>query len=125
MRSPAALHAYQAEAVEFLYDRPGAAWFADVGMGKTGTALTLIARLKREGLLGRALVSGPLRAVNTGWPDEIAAWSHTRHLTHSTVTGTAAERKAALGRPADIHLVNRENIPWLVEQFVEIGRAHV
>jgi SNF2 family DNA or RNA helicase len=118
MRSPSSLHAYQAEAVEFLYERTGAALFAAMGLGKTGIVLTLLARLKREGLLGRALVIGPLRVVNETWPDEIGAWAHTKGLTFSVVTGAAKDRLRALETPADLHLTNRENVEWLVSQFV-------
>ena len=123
MRSPAALHAYQTSAVGFLYDLLGAALLADLGLGKTAIVLTLLARLKREGSLRRALVIGPLRVVNTTWPDEIGAWGHTRHLTHRVITGSAKERLAALASDADIHLVNRENVVWLVEQFIDFTKA--
>lgn len=121
-RLASALHLYQTQAAGFLYDNPGSALFADLGLGKTAVSLTLLARLKAEGSLGRALVIGPLRVVNETWPDEIAAWRHTAGLTYSVLTGALSSRQTALAQTADVHLVNREQVVWLVEQYVDFSK---
>ena len=64
----------------------------------------------------RILVIAPLRVARDTWSGEIEKWDHLRDLTYSVVVGTEAERKAALLRPADIYLINRENVQWLVEK---------
>ena len=64
----------------------------------------------------RVLVIAPLRVARTTWPEELRKWDHLRDLTCSVVTGTAEERIAALKRKADIFIINRENVQWLVER---------
>jgi SNF2 family DNA or RNA helicase len=120
MRRASDLHGYQATAAGFLYDHPSSALFVDLGLGKTVITLTLLARLKREGWRGRALVIAPLRVANQVWHTEIAAWAHTKHLTYRHLTGPAKERLDALkkGR-VDVSIINVEQVQWLVQQFVE------
>jgi len=50
------------------------------------------------------------------WPAEIAKWDHLSGLTYAVAIGTKAERLAALRTKADIHIINRENVQWLVEE---------
>lgn len=64
----------------------------------------------------KVLVIAPLRVANTVWSDEIEQWSELRHLRYSKIVGTPKQRKEALQKEADIYIVNRENLPWLVEQ---------
>lgn len=63
------------------------------------------------------LVIAPLMPAKHTWPEEVAKWDHTRGLRVSMVMGTAAERERAVCRSADIYVVNRENVAWLVERF--------
>jgi len=111
------LHGYQRSAVNWLLDNPEGGLLADLGLGKTAIMLDLLASLKLVWDLRRALVIGPLRVVNATWPDEIAAWRVP--LSWSIIGGSAAQRQAAMEEPTDLHLVNRENVAWLVGQHVK------
>lgn len=81
------------------------------------TTLTAIHQLMYEEFeVYKVLVIGPLRVARTTWPGEIKKWDHLAGLRYSVVVGTAAKRMAALEEDADIYIINRENIPWLIEQ---------
>ena len=64
----------------------------------------------------RALVVAPIRVASYSWPAEIEKWDHLEGLKYSVAVGTAAERLAALKKPADIYLINRENVQWLITE---------
>ncbi len=89
--------------------------FADMGLGKTVTELTIIAYRLRYLLSRGALVIAPLKVIQETWPDEIKKWDHTRHLRVSIVHGTEAVKLLALHRPADVYLINYENLIWLTD----------
>jgi SNF2 family DNA or RNA helicase len=111
----AKLHGYQDYSAEHIKRHPFCGLFLDMGLGKTLTTLTAIVDMLMLGeISGRILVIAPLEVALKVWPQEICKWDHTRHLTHSLVLGTPQERRAALRREADIHIVNRENVPWLI-----------
>ncbi|SDJ63497.1 SNF2 family N-terminal domain-containing protein [Alkalibacterium thalassium] len=63
----------------------------------------------------KVLVVAPLRVARDTWPQELEKWSHLDHLIWSVAIGTESERKAALMKKADIYIINRENVRWLVE----------
>ena len=63
----------------------------------------------------RVLVIAPLRVARDTWPAEIQKWSHLRSLTYAVAVGTLEERKAALMQRADITIINRENLQWLID----------
>ena len=56
-----------------------------------------------------------MRVARTTWGDEITKWEHLKNLRYSTAVGTETERLAALKKQADIYIINRENVQWLVE----------
>ena len=64
----------------------------------------------------RALVVAPIRVASYSWPAEIEKWDHLEGLKYSVAVGTAAERLAALKKPTDIYLINRENVQWLITE---------
>ena len=64
----------------------------------------------------RALVVAPIRVASYSWPAEIEKWDHLEGLKYSVAVGTAAERLAALRKQADIYLINRENVQWLISE---------
>lgn len=110
-------HKYQEYATEFILDHPEAAIFLDCGLGKTIISLTAIEELLFDRFdIHKVLIIAPLRVARTTWPSEIKKWEHTGYLTYSVITGTAAERLAAVQADADIYIVNRENVQWLVEK---------
>lgn len=111
------LHNYQVVAKDFIMGHPYAAVILDMGMGKTATTLSAVNELMFDRFeITKVLVIAPLRVANTVWSDEIEQWSELRHLRYSKIVGTPKQRKVALQKDADIYIVNRENLPWLVEQ---------
>lgn len=111
------LHNYQVVAKDFIIGHPYAAVILDMGMGKTATTLSAVNELMFDRFeVTKVLVIAPLRVANTVWSDEIEQWSELRHLRYSKIVGTPKQRKVALEKDADIYIVNRENLPWLVEQ---------
>lgn len=110
-------HEYQEYAIRFIEENPVAAIFLDMGMGKTSIVLTAILHLMYEQFeVNRVLIIGPLRVARTTWPEEIKKWDHMKGIRYSVMVGSAAERMAALETDADIYIINRENVPWLVQQ---------
>ena len=109
------LHDYQRFSVNFIENHPCAAILLDCGCGKTIITLTAITDLLFDSFeVHKVLVICPLR-VGMVWKSETQKWKHLQDLRLSVAIGTAAERKAALSTPADITIINRENVEWLVE----------
>ena len=110
-------HDYQQYATEYIKSHPVAAVLLDMGLGKTAISLTALLDLLFDSFEAhRILVIAPLRVARDTWPAEIEKWDHLNMLTYSVVVGTEKDRKAALMRDADIYIINRENVQWLVEQ---------
>lgn len=87
-----------------------------LGLGKTVLTLTAIADLLFDSFEAhRILVIAPLRVARDTWPDELQKWEHLSDLRLSVAVGTETERKAALLAKADIYIINRENVGWLIE----------
>lgn len=108
-------HEYQVFATNFIIDHPSSAVFLECGLGKSVITLSAIEQLMFDYFsISRVLVIAPLRVARNTWPDEIGKWDHLSDLRYSVVIGTEAERKAALARKADIYLINRENVDWLI-----------
>lgn len=109
-------HNYQAYAINYIETHPIAAVLLDMGLGKTVISLTAIADLLFDSFEAhRILVVAPLRVARDTWPAEIAKWEHLQHLTYAVCVGTAKERRAALMAGADITIINRENLGWLID----------
>ena len=84
-----------------------------VGGGKTVSALDAILKLIIARKVRRVLIIAPLRVAEEVWPEELQKWMHLWSLRYSVITGTAKGRLFALHSPADIYIINRENVPWL------------
>ena len=109
-------HDYQAYAIDYIETHPVAAVLLDMGLGKTVISLTAIADLLFDSFEAhRILVVAPLRVARDTWPAEIAKWEHLQHLTYAVCVGTPKERRAALMSGADITIINRENLGWLID----------
>ena len=120
MLTPSQFHPYQIRGVQFILDHPNAMLWEGMGLGKTAQSLTAVSELLDRWKITGALVIAPKRIIQSVWRQESKVWSHLGHLTFSLVHGTPVQRETALRRHADIHLVNYENLPWLVtklEQF--------
>ena len=108
-------HEYQEYATQFILDHPVAAVFLSMGLGKSVISLSAIFDLCLDQfLIRKVLVIAPLRVARDTWPAEINKWDHLKGLTYSVAVGSEAERRAALLRPADVYIINRENTDWLV-----------
>lgn len=109
-------HNYQAYAIDYIETHPIAAVLLDMGLGKTVISLTAIADLLFDSFEAhRILVVAPLRVARDTWPAEIAKWEHLQHLTYAVCVGTPKERRMALMSGADITIINRENLGWLID----------
>ena len=86
-------------------------------MRKTAISLMAIWNLKYERFeINKVLVVAPLRVALFSWPNEVKKWDELKDLKVSVAVGTETERRAALMREADIYIINRENVQWLVEK---------
>lgn len=86
-----------------------------MGLGKTPVTLTSIVHLLNAGFLNAVVIVAPIRVIRLVWRQEALKWSHTKHLKFSMLTGSKDERTRALLRPADIYLINYDNLKWLSE----------
>lgn len=110
-------HSYQRYAIEYIKEHPISAILLDMGLGKTSITLSAVADLLFDSFeVSKVLVIAPLRVAKTTWKDEIQKWEHLNILEYSIITGTETERLSALNKQADIYIINRENIQWLVDK---------
>lgn len=116
MLSRTNLHDYQLRAIDFIKSAKRCNLWLGLGMGKTASTLTAMADLLAEGRIQRVLIIAPLRVANSVWSSEAKKWAHLSGLTIRVCTGSAANRLAGLRSKADIYVINRENVPWLIEQ---------
>ena len=115
MLTPAQLFPYQQSAVNFQCTHPATMLWLDMGLGKTSITLTSVAHLIATGFLTGVVIVAPIRVIRLVWRQEALKWTHTKHLTFSLLTGTKDQRTRALLRPANVHLINYENLGWLAE----------
>ena len=109
---------HQQAGIDWIIEHPAAGLLWGMGTGKTVTTLTAVDRLLNDYLEdGPALVIAPKRVAENTWSKEASKWEHLQHLRVSRVMGTQAQRLAALNTPADIYVINRENVVWLVDTF--------
>ncbi|MBQ8793931.1 MAG: DEAD/DEAH box helicase [Clostridia bacterium] len=109
---------YQKYAEQFILDNESAGLLLDMGMGKTVVSLTAVDKLLNDYFaVKKVLVIAPLKPAKETWLPEIEKWDHLKHLKASLVIGTPRERVAALQQEADIYIINRENVVWLVEYY--------
>jgi SNF2 family DNA or RNA helicase len=109
------LHGYQQKAVNFQCTHQQSALWLDMGLGKTAITLTSVEYLLRIGYLKAVIIVAPIRVCRLVWKQEATKWQHTQGLKFSMVTGTRDQRTRALMQPANIYLVNYENLGWLAE----------
>ncbi len=110
-------HDYQKYATRYIETHPIAAVLLDMGLGKTSITLTALNDLLFDYFdAHRILVVAPLRVARNTWSDEIEKWDHLKDLRFSVAVGTETERLSALKQKADIYIINRENLQWLIEK---------
>lgn len=115
LRPESMLRSYQVYLADKIEELPALLGAAEMSLGKTGSTLTGVRRVLRKNPTWRALIVAPLEVANNTWPDEVAEWAHLQDMTYTVVTGTAAEREAALAVDADLTIINRENLQWLLK----------
>ena len=110
-------HDYQKYAIEFIESHPIAAVILQMGLGKTVCTLTAIEHLMYDTFeVSKVLIVAPLRVAKVTWSDEIDKWDHLSHLTYSVAVGSEKERLSALKKKANLYMINRENLQWLIEK---------
>lgn len=111
-------HTYQKSAMDWIIKKNKTGLFLPMGMGKTSVTLSAINELMYDQFeITKVLVIAPIRVAQSTWSSEICKWEQTRHLTFSKVLGTSKQREKALDQEADIYLINRENVVWLVDYY--------
>lgn len=111
-------HDYQKYATEKILELPACGLFLEMGLGKTVSTLTAVNELIYDRFeVSKVLVIAPKRVAEDTWTSEAEKWDHLQHLTFSKILGTAKQREEALKTDADIYLINRENVTWLVDKL--------
>lgn len=111
-------HTYQRFAIERVLELPAVGLFLDTGLGKTAITLSAVSDLMYDYFdVSKVLVIAPLQVARDVWHREAEKWDHTRHLRLVKVLGSNKQRLEALKTPADIYLINRENVSWLVNLY--------
>jgi SNF2 family DNA or RNA helicase len=108
------LRNYQRRAVEFVKRNRRAGLFLDMGLGKTISTLTAMSDLLSKGMVNRVLLVAPLRPAQGVWRQEARKWQHTKHLTFKMLTGNERQRLLALNSQAQVHIINVDNLRWLL-----------
>ena len=110
-------HKYQKYCIDYIVEHGESAIFLDMGLGKTVITLSALNRMLYDTFeIKKVLVIAPLNVAKNTWPAELEKWDHLKNLKMSVVTGTERQRMNALCEKADIYVINRECIQWLVEK---------
>lgn len=111
-------HGYQKFCIQKILHTKKVGIWQDMGLGKTVTTLTAIRELKYNRFAVRkVLVIAPKKVAEGTWTKEKDKWDHTKILRVSPVLGSQAKRIRALNTPADLYIINRENVCWLVDYY--------
>jgi SNF2 family DNA or RNA helicase len=113
---------YQYRTSEHIQEHPNCACWIDMGLGKTVASLMALQQLINDYMVAHTLIIAPLRVARKVWTDEIARWDHIRDFEVQKIIGTEKQRLQAMRTPAEIHLINRENVAWLVDQMIHEKR---
>lgn len=109
-------HNYQRYAINHVINNEKAGLFLDMGLGKTISTLTAIQELIFLGYVNKVLVIAPKRVAEDTWSTEVEKWDHI-NLKVSKILGDAKKRIRAINEEADIYVINRENVVWLVDHY--------
>ena len=109
-------HSYQSHCINRILSDEAVGLFLDMGLGKTVITLTAVNELiYNRFLVNKVLVIATKKVAESTWNKEAQKWDHLRHLRIMPILGSAAKRISALNTPADVYVINRENVPWLVD----------
>lgn len=104
---------YQKRAISEVVAREKVGLFLGMGLGKTRVVLEAVSRLKDAGAVSGVLVVAPLHVAKNTWRQEAEKFSIP--LSFSLCVGSEEERLDALSCPADVYVINREQVAWLFE----------
>ena len=111
-------HNYQQYCIDRIINDKAIGLFLDMGLGKTAITLSAIKKLKYEyWRSAKVLVIAPKKVAESTWSKEAAKWEELCSLRFSFVLGSAEKRLKALNTPADVYMINRENVMWLVDHY--------
>ena len=111
-------HEYQKYCIDRMISDDKLGLMLDMGLGKTIITLSAIVDLKFNRFeVGKVLIIAPKKVAEATWTDEIAKWDHLSLLKTSLVLGGLQKRIKALAKTADIYVINRENVTWLVDYY--------
>ena len=111
-------HPFQKYAISRIVNEANVGLFLSMGLGKTVITLTAIDQLiNKYGIVHRVLIIAPKKVAEATWQAEARKWDHLQQLTFATALGTAPQRATAIDSGADITVINRENVVWLVEHW--------
>lgn len=111
-------HEYQQRAIDKVMSTPGCGLFLEMGLGKSVITLTAVKKLMYEEFcISRVLVIAPLKVAESTWSRECEKWDHLRDLSIVRILGGAKKRTEAAALDADVFIVNREQVAWLVRQY--------
>lgn len=113
------LHDYQKRTVKFIVNKKRCQLWLGLGCGKTISTLTALVDLSDSLAVAKTLVVAPLRVANSVWKQESQNWQHTKHLKINVCTGSEKARISALSSNADVYVINRENVTWLVKHYAK------
>lgn len=111
-------HEYQKYAIQRVINTKKCGLFLDMGLGKSSIALTAIRHLRYDmWQVHKTLVIAPKKVAEGTWMNEAKKWDHTQILSMSLVAGPQKKRIHALCTPADVYVIGRDNVVWLVEYY--------
>lgn len=111
-------YSYQKYCIDQIIEKPAVALWLEMGLGKTIITLLAVNELRYNRFqTGKILVIAPKKVAEATWQDEAAKWDNTKHLRFASVMGSQNKRVRALCEPADIYVINRDNVKWLVEYY--------
>lgn len=111
-------HNYQSYCIQRIINDSAVGLFLDMGLGKTVITLTAVNDLKYNRFqIQRCLVIAPKKVAEATWGKEAEKWDHLKHLRISKILGTESKRVRAVNTPVDVYVINRENVPWLVDHY--------
>lgn len=110
-------HDYQKYAVDFIETHPQAAVLLECGLGKTSITLTALNDMLFDSFeVHKVLIIAPIRVCKNSWAAEIGKWDHLKGMTYSLILGSKEQRLTALQQKADLYIINRDNVQWLIEE---------
>lgn len=111
-------HDYQVYCINRMIEEPRLGLMLSMGLGKSAITLTALNELMfYQHKVNKALIIAPKRVAETTWSEECEKWDHLKHFRISKILGNEEKRKQAVKADADIYIINRENVSWLVDNF--------